>query len=151
MFLVQHMYQLWVKQTKETEMEMSYKSPTCINTYNHCMGGVDLMDQQLDGIEIMRKSYKWYKKLFLRLVMQRALSSHKLYKLENGKEPFLYFLLDTCTQLLQNAPRLERPLRRTEVDNIARLTGRNHWSGKREAPAEWKDAMNKLEIQSLFC
>ena len=28
------------------------------------------MDQQLDGIDTCRKSYKWYKKLFLRQVMQ---------------------------------------------------------------------------------
>ena len=32
-------------------------------------GRVDVMDQQLDGIDVLRKSYKWYKKLFLRLLM----------------------------------------------------------------------------------
>ena len=61
------------------------QKPTCINSYNHNMGGVDLMDQQLDDIDVLRKSYKWYKKLFLRLVMQCALSSHKLYKLQGRK------------------------------------------------------------------
>ena len=35
------------------------QKPTCINAYNHIMGGVDLMDQQLDGIDVLRKSYKW--------------------------------------------------------------------------------------------
>ena len=94
------------------------QKPTCINAYNHSMGGVDLMDQQLDGIDVLRKSYKWYKKLFLRLVMQCALSAHKLYRLNGGKDVFLYFLLDVCTQLLLNAPRLERPLRRQAIDNI---------------------------------
>ena len=54
------------------------QKPTCINAYNDSMGGVDMMDQQLDGIDVLRKSYKWYKKLFLRLVMQCALSAHKL-------------------------------------------------------------------------
>ena len=112
------------------------QKPTCINSYNHNMGGVDLMDQQLDGINVLRKSYKGYKKLFLRLVMQCALSSHKSYKLQGGKYDFLYYLLDVCTQLLLNAPRLERPLRRRGVDNIARLTGRNHWPAKRDAPAK---------------
>ena len=58
---------------------------------------------------------------------------------------FFYFLLDVCTQLLLKAPRLERPLRRPAVDNMARLTGRNHWPGIRETPAEWKGAKSKLK------
>ena len=45
------------------------QKPDCIIDYNHYMGGVDLVDQQLDSIDILRMSYKWYKKLFLRLVM----------------------------------------------------------------------------------
>ena len=43
--------------------------PTCIISYNCNMGGVDMMDQQLDAVDVLRKSYTWYKKLFLRLVM----------------------------------------------------------------------------------
>ena len=92
------------------------QKPTCIISNNH------MMDQQLDGIDVLRKSYKWYKKLFMRLVMQCALSSHKLYKLNGGKDTFLYFLLGVCTHLLFNAPRLES--RRPVIDNIARLTRR---------------------------
>ena len=88
------------------------QKPTCINASNHSTGEVDLMDQQLDCIDVLRKSYKWYKKLFLRLVMQFALSANKLYRLNGGKDVFLYFLFGVCTQLLLNAHRLERPLRR---------------------------------------
>ena len=69
------------------------QNPTCINAYNCSMGGVDLMDQQLDDIDALPKSYKWYKKLFLILVMQCALSFHKLYMLNGGKDVFLYFTL----------------------------------------------------------
>ena len=64
---------------------------TSIIDYNHNMGGVDLVDQQLDSLDVLRKSYKWYKKLFLRLVMQCALASHKLYKKLGGKDDFLFF------------------------------------------------------------
>ena len=74
--------------------------------------------------------------------MQSALASHKLYKKQGGKEDFLFFLQDECTLLLQNAPRLERNPSRVAIDNIARLTGRNHWPVKREIPEEWK-AMKK--------
>ena len=74
-----------------------------------------------------------------------SLSAHKLYKLQGGKDDFLHFLLDLCTHLFINAPRLERPMKRTAVDIIARLTGRNHWPAKRETPAEWKDAKSRVK------
>ena len=110
------------------------QKPRSIIAYNHNMGGVDLMDQQLEGIDALRKSYKWYKKLFLRLVMQCSLSAHKLYKLQSGKDVFLHFLLDVISNLLVNSPRLEKPM--IGQYNIARLTGRNHWPARREAPVE---------------
>ena len=37
-----------------------------------------MMDQQFDGTVFLRKSYKWYKMLFLRLVIQFALSVNEL-------------------------------------------------------------------------
>ena len=36
-------------------------------------------------------------------------------------------------------------MRRPAVDNIARLTGSNHWPGRRETPAEWKGAKSQLK------
>ena len=120
------------------------RKPTCIIDYNYNMGGVDMVDQQLDAIDVLRKSYKWYKKLFLRLMMQCVLASHKLYKIKGGEHEFLIYMLDLCTQLLQNSPKLERPIRRPAVDNIIRLTGRNHWPGKREAP-DWKDMKSRTK------
>ena len=44
---------------------------------------------------------------------------------ESGEHEFLIFMLDLCTQLLQNIPRLQNPVRRPGED-IIRLTGRNH-------------------------
>ena len=37
------------------------QKPTSIIDYNHNMGHVDLVDQQLDSLDVLRK---WYKKLF---------------------------------------------------------------------------------------
>ena len=34
------------------------EKPTCIIDYNCNMGGVDLVDQQLDSLDVLRKSYK---------------------------------------------------------------------------------------------
>ena len=80
------------------------QKPTSIIDYNNNMGGVDVVDQQLDSLDILRKSNKWYKKLFLRLVMQCALASYKWNEKQGRKEDFLFFLQDVCTLLLQNAP-----------------------------------------------
>ena len=121
------------------------QKPTSIIDYNHNMGGVDHVDQQLDILDVLRKLYKWYKKLFLRLVMQCALASHKLYKKQGGKDDFLFFLQDVYTLLLQNAPRLERNPPRVAIDNIARLTGMHHWPVKRETPEEWKAMKSKTQ------
>jgi len=105
------------------------KKPSCIVAYNHSMGGVDLMDQQLDSLLVLRKSYKWYKKLFLRLILQCALSAHKLYKLKGGKLDFLNFLHDVCSSLLVRSPKLNQNVKK--LDSLSRLTGRNHFPGKR--------------------
>ena len=60
------------------------------------------------------------------------------------KDAFLYYLLDVCTHLFCSAPRLE--LKRPSIDNIARLNRRNHWPGKRDTPAEWKDVKSKVKM-----
>ena len=43
------------------------QKPDAIIYYNKNMGGVDKIDQQLDSINIFRKSFKWYHKVFFRL------------------------------------------------------------------------------------
>ena len=120
------------------------QNPSCTAEYNYNMGGVDMVDQQLDSIEVLRKSYKWHKKLFLRLLMHCLLAFHKLYSKRGGKDEFLIYTLDLCTLLLQKSPGLENPLEIPPIDNIIQLTGRNHWPGKEEAP-DWKKTKSKTK------
>ena len=40
------------------------RKPEATVYYNTNMGGVDRMDQELHGIQVLRKTYKWYKKHF---------------------------------------------------------------------------------------
>ena len=54
--------------------------PACIIAYNHKMGGVDTVDQQLRSLSVVRKTYKWYKKIALWLFMQCALNAHKIHR-----------------------------------------------------------------------
>jgi len=116
--------------------------PTCVLDYNRCMGGVDLMDQQLQSLLVIRKAYKWYKKVFFRLLMQCLLSSHKMYKPRGGRNDFLKFLHDIVTQLLALAPRLAPT--RTPLDSIARLTG--HFPVKRAYEGQGSRRASKKKI-----
>ena len=125
-------HKLNLRNTNKTDRDDNIiKKPSCVIDYNYNMGGVNMVDQQLDGIDVLMKSYKWYKKLFFRLVMQYMLASHKLYKKQGGREDFLMYVLEVCTLLLLNTLRLGNPPGRPPVDNIFRLTGRNHWPGKK--------------------
>jgi len=49
------------------------------------MGGVDV-DQQLHGFMTLRKAYKWYKRLALRLMMQMTLNAYKAFQKTTGLE-----------------------------------------------------------------
>ena len=62
----------------------------------------------------------------------------QIVKKQGGQDDFLFFLQDVCILLLQNAPRLARNPSRVAIDDIARLTGSNHWPVKRETPEEGK-------------
>ena len=54
------------------------QKPTSIIHYNHSIGNVELIYQDLEGLEALQKSYKWYKKLFLMLVIPCRLAAYKI-------------------------------------------------------------------------
>jgi len=120
----------------------SIVKPTCVLDYNRSMGAVDLMDQQLDLLLVIRKSYKWYKKLFFRFLLQSALSSHKLFKRGGSRADFLKFLHDCVTQLVTHSPHLHAAAA-AGLDSIARLTGREHFPTKREYDWRGKNRSSK--------
>ena len=104
--------------------------PSCILDYNRQMGGVDLVDQQLHSFHTLRKTYKWYRKLALRLLMQCMLNAHKAYQFQTGsKQDLLSFSHDVINMLLVSSPKLNRelPMR----DTVHRLTGR-HFPAKKQ-------------------
>ena len=65
------------------------QKPEAIIYYNHNMGGVDKIDQQLHCISVARKTFKWYHKVFFRLLSMAMLSSHNIYNKNGGREDFL--------------------------------------------------------------
>lgn len=55
------------------------QKPRMINQYNCYMNGVDKCDQMLSSYSIQRKTQKWWKKLFFRLVELSIINSMVLY------------------------------------------------------------------------
>ena len=76
------------------------KKSTAIKAYNIHMGDVDRVDQQLHTLQCLRKSYKWYRKLAFRLMMQMILNAHKIHGKETGsKISFIDFDLEVVNSL----------------------------------------------------
>ena len=62
---------------------------------------VDKSDMQVGTIDSLRKSMKWYKKLFFHFMDLSVLNTHHLYVLQKGKKIFLKdFSLALCKQIL---------------------------------------------------
>lgn len=137
-----------VKNTKKKDKDGSpIVKPACVIAYNTNMGGVDLVDQQLDSLNVLRKTYKWYKKIALRLLLICVLNSHKLYQLKSGKHDFLQFLHDVIAQMLTHSPKLNKAPIREDV--VYRLTGRNHFPTRRPLPES--SAKKKSRWMSKVC
>ena len=96
-----------MKNTPKTDYDGNIiQKPDAIIYYNKNMAGVDKIDQQLDSINIIRKSFKWYHKVFFRLFSVAMLSSHKIYKEKGGKYDFLQFVHDIVLSLVENSSQL---------------------------------------------
>ena len=118
--------------------------------YNRKMGGFDTMDQQLQGIQVLRKTYKGYHKIFFRIPMMGMLSAQKIYKKEGGSIDFLQFVHDVVLNLLSHAPLLPTMPRRFPVDSFGeayrkafpRASGVSRFCNQKKACTK--------EVQSVF-
>ncbi|KAF2894580.1 hypothetical protein ILUMI_11590 [Ignelater luminosus] len=76
--------------------------PEAIQFYNSHMGGVDLSDQLTSLYEVDRKSMKWWKKVFYKLLFTTAVSAWIIYKELKNKPnmPFLSFRVNLSESLI---------------------------------------------------
>ena len=75
--------------------------PDIVIDYNINMRLVDKSDTQVGTIDSLRKSMKWYKKLFFHFMDLSLLNAHHLYILQKGKKIFpRNFSLALCKQIL---------------------------------------------------
>lgn len=64
------------------------------------MGGIDNIDRQLSLTETVRKSMKWYRKLFFHLLDLALTNAHALYKMNHEHISFPTFHLRVVRALL---------------------------------------------------
>jgi hypothetical protein len=62
----------------------TFKKPAHIEFYNQNMGSVDAVDQDLEPYSSLRKSYTWFTKVGLQLMLQMLLNSKVLYSKAHG-------------------------------------------------------------------
>ena len=115
-----------------------------IKHYNTHMGGVDRVDQQLHGIQVLQKTYPWYKKLAFHLIRQCSLNAQKVYAHDTGSNiTFLDFLLSNIklTFLLTT----DIPINPCVAvgEDVERLTGRHFPSLVPAGNPETKDRPHK--------
>ena len=68
------------------------------------MGGIDNVDRQLFITGTVRKTIKWYRKLFFHFIDLCLSNAHALYKMRNeGAAPFPSFQLQVVRSLLKRS------------------------------------------------
>ena len=68
----------------DRQIEAKIRKPVCIRDYTKKMGAVDYVDMQLSFSKCIRKSIKWYKKLFSHLLDMAVYNAFVIYKMQNG-------------------------------------------------------------------
>lgn len=88
------------KQKDGTKKEIP--CPEAIAFYNKYMGGVDMTDQYTVLYDIDRKSTKWWKRIFQRLLMTAVTNAWVLYKQQKKKKiPLIDMLVPLAEDLIQ--------------------------------------------------
>ncbi|XP_041483004.1 piggyBac transposable element-derived protein 4-like [Lytechinus variegatus] len=117
--------------------------PQCVSKYNVNMGGVDRTDQMLGLRSLcpMRKTLKWYQKLFVRLLLQMQLNAYKLYRRENpnNKRSIRWFAYEVVKSWMRSNLNLQQaaapppavppppaPPPRAQDEDAVRLNGKPH-------------------------
>lgn len=115
---------------KKTKEDVPIEKPNCIVDYNANMGAVDRTDMLLSTTESVRKSIKWYKKLFFHLLDTSLLNAHVLYKMTSGDNiSLINFQLALVKQIVtkyqQEKPRASSSKRPEDGHSPLRLIDRH--------------------------
>lgn len=101
--------------------------PKCIKEYNENMGSVDKTDMLLSSVECVRKTIKWYKKIFFHLIDLSLLNAYSLYKTVTGNHiPIAQFQIELIRQIIEkyHTDRVTKP-RPSTKDQPSKLIDRH--------------------------
>ena len=117
--------------------------PTAIIDYVKKMGGVDVSDQIIQYYTILRKTVKWWKKMFFHLLSLALVNSYILHQ-KFGSSPSLRkkrshkeFVIALIKELIRDAPNAPKPKqagRKPSMESLERLTG-HHFARRIQAKA----------------
>ncbi|CAF3603311.1 unnamed protein product [Rotaria sordida] len=103
------------------------RKPISIIDYNSKRGAIDKVYMQTSFVECIRKSVKWYRKLFFHMLDLLVFNTYLLYKMKIGERPQLVdFRLQLIREILQTYHTL-KPIIGRSVHGCkpTRLTGRH--------------------------
>lgn len=119
--------------TTENATEKEINKPTIILDYNKNMGGVDVADQYATSYCFMRKTLKWWRKLFFWGLETSIVNSYILFNEYSTKENIrkmshTKFRENLLMSLIKDfrAP-TQKPGRLSTDDTIQRLDGKTHF------------------------
>lgn len=96
--------------------------PVAMEFYNKYMGGVDHADQMITLYELDRKSQKWWRKVFFRLLMTAVHNAYIIYNETNHrKSPYITFLSAVAEGLLENGRKNFKRKRTRKVGRHSRV------------------------------
>ena len=119
--------------------------PAVVNSYNHSMNSVDIADQLTVFYSFVRKTRKWWRKLFFYLLEVSVVNSYLLYKqaVDNPTNHLRYrrtIVEQVATLSVQQAPPRQGPgaPRRAAAthDGPQRLNKKPHFLRKAPAPRD---------------
>lgn len=91
-----------VTRKQKNGIKKTVSCPEAIAFYNKYMGGVDMTDQYTLLYDINRKSTKWWKRVFQRLLMTAVTNAWVLHKhLKQKKIPLIDFLIPLAENLME--------------------------------------------------
>lgn len=127
-----HTSEMIVKQMRDGDSETGFRQvtkPQAVEKYNQNMGGVDLNDQLNSYSNIIRKSMKWWKKIFFHLLVTAMSNAYIMYKLtvpEKMRKEGQEFRLEVAKGLLEGwTRRTSLPGRPSLGPSPSRLVGRH--------------------------
>ncbi|KAJ8953501.1 hypothetical protein NQ318_023623 [Aromia moschata] len=101
------------------------KKPLCVLEYNEKMGAVDRSDMMISSIDCMRKSVKWYKKLYFHTIDICLLNAHAMWSTKNPvKMSLAKFQLNLIRQIISRFG-TARKSKSVSMPDLSRLKDRH--------------------------